>query len=134
MRDHPQHNVGLLGGAWGADLTRNISETNGSLISARKKWKVTWKYILRDRKILSERHKLGPDQDLLTRLVWNPWGHRNALQHDAYTCHNFKNTVGWPTKRPMEPNNFIGSVVRENNRITQKCPIKCRRNRHWEYC
>ena len=70
MRDHPQHNIGLLGGAWGADLTRNISETNGSLISARKKWKVTWKNILRDRKIFSERHKLGPDQDLLTRYIF----------------------------------------------------------------
>ena len=67
-------------------------------------------------------------------MVWNPWGHRNAFQHDAYTCEKFHNTIGWPTKRLMDPNNFVGSVVKENVALTQKCPVKCRRDPEWEYC
>jgi len=134
MRDHPYHNIGILGGAWGADLTRNVTASNGKNISARQEWKITWKKMLTDKKIHSERHRKGPDQDLLTRQVWNPWGYKNAIQHDAYTCENFENSVGWPTKRPSEPNNFMGAVLKENNQITEKCPIKCRRNQNWEYC
>ena len=68
------------------------------------------------------------------RLVWNPREYKNAIQHDAYTCENFENSVGWPTKRLSEPNNFIGSVLNENNQITETCPVKCRRNQDWEYC
>ena len=69
MRDHPQHNVGMLGGAWGADLTRNVTESKGNKISARREWKITWKYMLNDKKIHSERYRKGPDQDMLTRYV-----------------------------------------------------------------
>ena len=69
MRDHPQHNVAILGGAWGADLTRNVTASNGNKISARQEWKITWKNMLNDKKIHSERHRKGPDQDLLTRYL-----------------------------------------------------------------
>ena len=66
--------------------------------------------------------------------MWNPWGYKNAIQHDAYTCEQFENSVGWPKKRPSEPNNFMGSVLTENHQLTEICPIKCRRNPNWEYC
>ena len=69
MRDHPQHNVGILGGAWGADLTRNVIESKGDKISARRQWKITWKNMLNDKKMHSERYLKGPDQDMLTRYV-----------------------------------------------------------------
>ena len=69
-----------------------------------------------------------------SRLVWKPWGRRNALQHDAYSCEKFNNSIGWPTKRLMEPNNFVASVVRENVTLTEKCPEKCRRQPEWEFC
>ena len=69
-----------------------------------------------------------------SRLVWNPWGHTNVFQHDAYTCEKFQDTVGWPTKRQSGPNNFVGSVVKENRSLVEKCPIRCRRNPQWEYC
>ena len=69
-----------------------------------------------------------------SRLVWKPWGRRNAFQHDAYSCEKFNNSIGWPTKRLMEPNNFVASVVRENVTLTEKCPLKCRRHPEWEFC
>ena len=43
-------------------------------------------------------------------------------------------TVGFPTKRPMEPNNFVAAVVKRNATLAVKCPAKCRRNPEGEYC
>ena len=69
-----------------------------------------------------------------SRWIWKPWAYKYAFQHDAYSCEVFNNTIGWPTKRLMEPNNFVASVVISNMTLTEKCPVKCRRNPEWEYC
>ena len=68
------------------------------------------------------------------RWVWKPWANKFAFQHDAYSCETFNNTIGWPTQRLMEPNNFVASVVKDNVTLTEKCPLKCRRHPEWEYC
>ena len=68
------------------------------------------------------------------RAIWNTWGWNNAFQHDAYSCIRFNSSVGWPTKRLMEPNNFVASVIKQNHTLNEKCPITCRRNPEWEYC
>ena len=71
MRDHPNHGFKLLGGAWDADMTRNVVQSDGNVISARRAWKITWKNILQDRKTYSYRHLKGPDQDLIERYDSN---------------------------------------------------------------
>ena len=68
------------------------------------------------------------------RWIWRPWGRKFAFQHDAYHCKVFNNTVGWPTQRLMESNNFVASVVLQNSTLTEKCPVECRRYPEWEYC
>ena len=67
MRDHPLHNVGLGGGSWGSDLTRNVTESNGKTISARQAWQIAWKEMLKDKKTYARRRELGPDQTVITR-------------------------------------------------------------------
>lgn len=69
------------------------------------------------------------------RYIW-PWGKWSALSHDSYTCTQFPRTSPFPTKRLMEPNNFVASVVFANDVMRQKCPKKCRPKEHkdWQYC
>ena len=67
MRDNPHHGFKLLGGAWDADMTRNVMQSDGNLIPARQAWKTIWKNILKDSATYSARHKKGPDQDLIER-------------------------------------------------------------------
>ena len=71
MRDNPGHDFKLLGGAWDADMTRNIVQSDGNMISARRAWKTAWKNILKDSKAYSYRHLKGPDQDLIERYYTN---------------------------------------------------------------
>ena len=68
------------------------------------------------------------------RWIWRPWGKRFAFQHDSYHCKVFENTIGWPTQRLMEPNNYAAAVKLENYTLTEKCPVECRRKAEWEYC
>ena len=127
MRDNPWHNIGMLGGAWDTDLTRETS---------RKGWRDAWNEMMKDPLINATRDKNGPDQLLLNRHVWrnNRFGHSQALQHDSYFCQRYKGSISWPTKRLLEPNNFVGSVVKQNSTLSTKCPIKCRRQKDWDYC
>ena len=68
MRDHPNHGIGLMGGSWGTDMTRNVSDSKGNVISARRAWKIAWKYMLKDNDIHAKRNaKGGPDQDILAK-------------------------------------------------------------------
>ena len=71
MRDHPNHGFKLFGGAWDAHMTRNVVQSDGNVISARRVWKITWKNILKDRITYSSRHLKGPDQDLIERYDSN---------------------------------------------------------------
>ena len=77
----------------------------------------------------------NPNLELSWRYVWRRFGRRSSLQHDAYLCQlNGYQTVGWPTKRLMEPNNFVAAPVLLNVTLEQKCPMLCRRHPDWEYC
>ena len=69
------------------------------------------------------------------RYVWRRFGKRFSLQHDAYLCQLFSyKTVGWPTKRVIEPNNFVAAPVLLNATLEIKCPLLCRRHPSWEFC
>ena len=128
MRDHPAHNTPLLGASWGARL--DTEEQN-----VRHKWARAWDKILADKLAWAPRAEKGPDQTVLQRHVW-PWAKFVAMQHDSYTCHLYPHTIGWPTRRRNEPNNFVASVTSDNATLWTKCPKKCRRKGHmdWEYC
>jgi hypothetical protein len=125
MRDHPAHSVPLLGAAWGARLTQpNI----------RHKWARSWERMLADPQCWAGRQAKGPDQELLTRHVW-PWARHMALEHDSYRCHDFPNSIGFPTRREDAENNFVAAVVNEGGgRLWKMCPKKCRRKLDWEHC
>ena len=71
---------------------------------------------------------------VIYRIVWKVFGPKNTLQHDSYLCKRYKGSIGYPTQRLMEPNNFVGSVINENVVLKRKCPAKCRRRLEWEYC
>ena len=72
---------------------------------------------------------------IVCRYVW-PWAKGNSIAHDSYSCARFSYTKAFPTKRKMEPNNFVASVVAENHVLNQSCPKICRPREHldWEYC
>ena len=128
MRDHPAHNTPLLGASWGARL--DTEQQN-----VRHKWVRAWDKILADKLAWAARGAKGPDQTVLQRHVW-PWARFVAMQHDSYTCHTYPHTIGWPTRRRNEPNNFVASVFSDNATLWTKCPKKCRRKGHmdWNYC
>ena len=125
MRDHPRHDVPMLGGLWD---TRLNSKT------LREFWKEVWKRILNDPLTYSARNKHGNDQVILDKYVWEPFGRYNSFQHDAYNCEKFKGSIAWPTKRKQGPNNFVASVYANNKTLQERCPEACRRFREWEYC
>ena len=52
-------------------------------------------------------------------------------------CASFPGSIGFPTQRLNEINNFVGSVVIKNRKLKKNCPRKCRRKGHeedWIYC
>ena len=53
MRDHMNHNVPMLGAAWGSHLGRK---------NARGRWARSWAKMLRDADAYEPRFKKGPDQ------------------------------------------------------------------------
>ena len=75
MRDHPAHNIPLLGAAWGARITED---------NIRHKWVKSWQKILADPLSRASRDTKGPDQKVLAKWVW-PWGKFMAMEHDSYT-------------------------------------------------
>ena len=68
------------------------------------------------------------------RVVWKTFGRHQVMQHDSYLCKFYKGSVGFPTQRLMQPNNFVGAVEYENITVKRKCPVECRRNSEWQYC
>lgn len=98
------------------------------------RWNKTWKKFLADPKVWAARDQWGQDQDLLANYLWADWGNRMTLQHDAYTCAKFPDSIGFPTQREEGPNNFVQAVFKEGNSLKEKCPERCRRRLEWEYC
>ncbi|XP_069180266.1 uncharacterized protein [Procambarus clarkii] len=87
MRDHPHHNVPILGGTWAARWDQDIINTS-ELITIRD-------LMLRDAVGTS---LYGKDQAILKRRLW-PVMTGRVLAHDSYTCTSFPGSVPWPTQR-----------------------------------
>ena len=86
--------------------------------------------------MLAARSVKGPDQSILTRYVWG-WAKQVSMQHDSYTCGLYSGSIGFPSPRRNQTNNFVASVVNQNMYLWRKCPRQCRRRGHeddWEYC
>ena len=135
MRDNINHTPKVLGGMWGAKLNT----------CTRSVWVKSWKGMLSDYRSKACNaqglwYKLfghGPDQQLLAAYPWKFFGGGDGcLQHDSYWCSSYPGSVPWPTKRLKEPNNFVGSIVSDNETLKQKCPVECRPEKHkdWYYC
>ena len=58
MRDHPAHDIGILGGTWGAKLTDP---------DVRKAWNLSFRNIFGNKRAHESRTKPGADQYLLNR-------------------------------------------------------------------
>lgn len=126
MRDHPMHDIGMLGSAWGVRLTKE---------EVRHKWRKAWKNGFQNEIMYKARNLTGPDQGFLHKYVW-PWAKKDAMQHDSYLCKHYSRTRAFPVQRKNESNNFVAAVVGEKQYIWQPCPEKCRPVDHkdWTYC
>ena len=88
MRDHPFHSEPMLGGLWGARLTKS-----------RGAWKSIWTAITNDLLSGSSRTSYGPDQTLLRRHVWGKLL-GGVMQHDSYHCSRWpEGSLGFPSHR-----------------------------------
>ena len=58
MRDHPAHDIGILGGTWGTKLTDP---------EIRKAWNLSFRNMFGNRRAHESRTKPGADQYLLNR-------------------------------------------------------------------
>jgi len=131
MRDHPLHNVDILGGMFG------ILQSTPESKSLRK---------LEFEKMISDfgsSWRKGVDQNAL-HAVLAPVAAKDALVHDSYLCQSSlikgSKQAPWPTQRhsgpnftlPVEPN-FVGNV---DFSITKECPQICRPKEHqdWMLC
>ena len=61
IRDHPHHDIQILGGTWGIKLIK--SEVRSNMTNAMKR-------MFKHYKFLAPRDKAGPDQEMLKRYVW----------------------------------------------------------------
>jgi hypothetical protein len=129
MRDHPEHDVPMLGGLWGfrPSLNRNLSQ-----------------YInekLHDHKTITQ-YGNSRDQDFLGQIIW-PLANSSILAHDSFLCMRpySQNSVPFPTKR--QPANetacFVGCgkpCCGNGMYPFKECPKQCRPVDHpdWNYC
>jgi hypothetical protein len=129
MRDHPMHNIPMLGGMWGfrPSLDPKISRILHDKIHNRE---------------LVKRYGARGDQNFLGTHVW-PLAKLSAIAHDSFTCRsNFGHKPqAFPTERPSanETNCFIGCVrpcCGRGKMPFGQCPDKCRPIDHpeWLYC
>jgi len=125
MRDNPAHRIGLLGASWGTDLTKD----NG-----RGRWKKTWEKMFQDPETFADRSSKGPDQEILQEYVWRTWGKRSSVQHDSFFCEKFTGSIGFPTQRLIEKNNYVAAVWNDGEILKKKCPKPCRRYPDWIHC
>ena len=127
MRDHPQHDIEILGGMWGAKLTQNT----------RPKFKASFEAMMKDTfDFLGRRNAPQHDQSTLKQYIW-PWAKKLAMVHDSFLCKKYKEPHSpFPSKRLVGLSNFVGSPISENMTIKVKCPKECRPKNHldWLYC
>ena len=49
-------------------------------------------------------------QTIITRrYIWR-WARKDCLSHDSFHCSKFSKTKPFPTRRILQPNNFVGAV------------------------
>ena len=125
MRDNPSHSIEILGSGWGI----RMSPLERSFVDA------AFVAAVKDSLFWAPKEAYGSDQGFLKRYLW-PWAKWNAISHDSYTCQKFPRTQAFPTQRKMEKNNFVASVIADNDMMKKVCPLKCRPKDHpdWEYC
>ena len=134
MRDHPLHNVTVLGSTWGSKLTNTQIRSN---------WREAWKKGIKDDILWAPRQSWGPDQKFLDKYVW-PWAKANCISHDSFYCEFYPNTRAFPTQRLYESMNFLSSRITSNGThwwpgdrlLWRECPEKCRPPHHpnWKHC
>ncbi|UJR35344.1 hypothetical protein I4U23_028103 [Adineta vaga] len=128
IRDHPFHNVPILGGLWTSALYRN-----------RVLFLRLFRILLD--KIRVQQYSLMKDQTLLEELIW-PHVKDQSLVFDSYTCEQFPdgNLHAFPTQRPARDCHLgcIRPCCQNSLRIIfeKPCPRKCRPADHpdWTYC
>jgi len=96
MRDHPWHNVKILGGMWGC---RGFP----AITSLLRNWK----------RIESK----GWDQDFLSKIIW-PLIKNDVLIHDEIVEPKATNTKKFPTNRDNK--HFVGEIFDENDQRHSK--------------
>ena len=120
MRDHPRHDVAMLGGMWcfKNDKNRVLGRT---LLTQ----------LLKDEAQSSRSTK--NDQVLLERVVW-PRIQGIVMHHDAYLCHLYPGARPFPTKRNR--NGTHVGCIRPCTTPLPICPEKCRPQSHldWIFC
>ena len=122
MRDHPNHNLVILGGMWcyrtKSNLTRATEILELMLKNAGK------------RNSLSEATK-GDDQDMLHKYLW-PRVKYDSIQHDSYLCKSFSGSIPYPSQR-LTNHDVIGAM---GEYVVPECPKDCRPKDHedWLYC
>ncbi|XP_065673470.1 uncharacterized protein LOC136090607 [Hydra vulgaris] len=126
MKDHPQHDIPILGGMWcyRNELNRVLGIKIATIFTEK----------CMDRDPIKQREaKKGDDQDVLTLYVW-PHVNHNVLIHDSYLCEKDTRSQPFPTKRD-DTGEFVGQYREKSERIA-KCPIACRPKEHqdWEFC
>jgi hypothetical protein len=133
MRDHPYHNVPILGGLWGFKnkYNRQLGNSLFNLIIDKK--------IAKQYNNDGKHHKQG-DQDFLAHHVWN-LAKVNATVHASFFCDSFgSRTEPFPTQRP-KAFCYISCIYCCEEGITDRnftwaCPEMCRPMEHkeWIHC
>jgi hypothetical protein len=142
MRDHPQHNIMILGGMWGmaTEYARFKAKSIFDLLTNKKVQAYYNKY----------KNEKAYDQHLLTDFVSNYVNSDHSTIHDSYWCGRFEGSRAWPSKRPdyfcfvgcpycCEKKNFTMHLIDDHEKrkeTTAACPYECRPLDHkdWLYC
>lgn len=132
LRDHPSHEVPLLGGMWGAN-NHLVGHTLGTQLQAA----IIWNGVDRQNDFAS-----GYDQFVLTQAIWRPYK-EHFVSYDSYSCYiymwddNFLLVRPFPTQRENNQNDFVGNPeLGGGNYNLQPCPVECRPSygKNWTYC
>ncbi|KAK7083274.1 hypothetical protein SK128_007041 [Halocaridina rubra] len=109
MRDHPQHNINVLGGMWGARWDNLVYRDNKRIIRLPPPSPQQVREIRN--KMLQAAYNLsdkGMDQTILGKLLW-PKMKRSLVAHDSFHCKAYPTGWRpWPTQR--QNGTFVGNA------------------------
>ena len=66
------------------------------------------------------------------RHVW-PVFKASSVQHDSYLCQRYQGSIPFPTKRPDEGSNYVGSKYLSMAKLDKECPKACRPKMHQDW-